>query len=333
MFDLETLFYLFGRKDDHPPLPDIKEVANDRPYWESLTRGMSISGNPGSGKTTTGAAIGVEYCLQYPERAFIVLDESGAFTNRFLQLVEALPADDGNNLKSRMVVDLLGYDLVIPKPLFHEGYGLTKQELVEKAADILEQLNPEKIIKNPTMATAIEVTARRLFDLISVITDELERPWQITEAAKLLVDISDGEAVEEKGLLARALYKYGSRVPNASFYLENEVMGSRSPASKESRRGSLIVALNVLETNYMRARYGWPTPGITYKEIIDEGLIYLVSGEMLGNQGKDKAWIFWDEFASLRALIQKRIPDNPDDELVLLLIDEALKVVQGKRDG
>jgi hypothetical protein len=301
MLDWKTLIYLFGRKANHPRFPDIREVQEDRPYWESLTRGMSISGNPGSGKTTTGAAIGVDYCLQYPQRPLIVLDESGAFTNRFLQLVEALPPKDRDPLKSRIVLDLLGYDFVIPKPLFHKDYGLTKQELVEKAAGVLEELNSEKIIQNPTMATAIKVTARRLFDLISVITDDMGRPWQITEAARLLVDIRDGEAAEEKGLLARALSEFGNRAPNAKFYLGNEVMPSKSPASRESRRGSLIVALNVLETDYMRARYGWSAPGITYKEIIEDGLIYLVSGEMLSNQGEDKAWVFWDEFASLRA--------------------------------
>jgi hypothetical protein len=217
-----------------------------------------------------------------------------------------------------------------PKPLFHSDYGLTEQELVEKAAGILEQLNPEKIEQNPTMVTAIEVTARRLFDLIVQIKDERGRPWQVTEAAKLLVDIRNGEAIEDMGLLARALHEFGDKAPNAKFYLENEVMQSKSPASRESRRGSLIVALNVIETDYMRAKYGWAKPGITYKEIIDDGLIYLVSGEMLSNQGNEKAWVFWDEFASLRALIQKRIPDNPDDEPVFLLIDEAYKLFKVK---
>jgi hypothetical protein len=115
MLDLQTLIYLFGRQRNHPQFPEIREVEEDRPYWNSLTRGMSISGNPGSGKTTTGASIGVEYCLEYPKRGFIALDDSGAFTNKFIQIVEALAPEDRECLKSRMVVDLLGYQYVIPQ--------------------------------------------------------------------------------------------------------------------------------------------------------------------------------------------------------------------------
>jgi hypothetical protein len=294
-------------------------------FYDSLTRGLGISGNPGTGKTITTANMLMKYVREYPLRPAVVYDASGALTNEFLLIMEGLPPEDREAIRRRVVLDMPGHpNWVVPKPLFHSDYGLPKEELVQKAVGILKELNHEKMERNPTMATAISATAPELFRLISEVVDDVGENWQITEAKKLLVDIG------EDGLLERVVGKFGENAGSAKWYLEIEVLRPHNQASREARMGSLVTALQVIETEPLRARYGHARPGITYKEIIDKGLIYLISGEKLGNQETAQAWVFWDEFASLRAVVNQRIPHNPNDKPVLLVIDEVYKLFEIK---
>ena len=159
MLDLKTINFLFGRKLNHPPFLDVKEVKEDAFFDESLTRGLGISGNPGSGKTTSAARLTLDYSLKHKKRPVIVFDASGALISRYLQIMMALPPRQKEQIMSRLVVDMPGCDWVIPKPLFHDDYGLSREVLVQKVVSVLEELNREKMERNPTMATAIQVTA------------------------------------------------------------------------------------------------------------------------------------------------------------------------------
>jgi hypothetical protein len=237
----------------------------------------------------------------------------------------AKPREEREEILSKVVVDMPGCDFEIPKPLFHTDYGLPMEVLVQKAVSILKELNREQMELTPIMATAIRVTAPELFRLISVVKDDVGEPYQITDAAKFLIDHLD-----ENGQLALAIEKYGQQVPGAAYYLKNEIMKPLAPASKESRIGALLTALRVIETEHLRAMYGFSRPGITYREIIDRGLIYLVSGEKLGDLDEAQAWIFWNEFASLRAVINQRIPDDDREKPVLLIIDEVYRLFEIK---
>lgn len=320
---IKTLLEILAGKPKHPDFPDVKLVEKDEVYFDSLTRGMGVSGNPGTGKTTTMARMVADYTRLYPRRPVVVFDASGSLINEFLMIVEGMESKD--ETMSRVVLDIPGHpEWVVPKPMFHPSYGLTSEELVQKAVGILKELNNEKMERNPTMATAISVTAPEMFRLISVIKDEVGEPWQITEAKKMLVDNYDG------GLLERMVAEHGNDAPGARWYLKTELLKDLSPAARESRIGSLITALDTIETDPLRARYGFARPGITYREIIDKGLIYLVSGEKLTNQDTAQAWVFWDEFASLRAVVNQRIPHNPDDKPVLMVIDEVYKLFEIK---
>jgi hypothetical protein len=92
----------------------------------------------------------------------------------------------------------------------------------------------------------------------------------------------------------------------------------------------LTSALGVIETDSLRARYGYYQPGVTVKEIIKKGLIYIVDGSALTNQKKAQAFVFWDEYASLKAIINKRTPHAKENKPVLLVIDEVYQLFKFK---
>ena len=323
MLNWKDLVYLFGRKGpNHPDFPDIKEVKDDGWIFESLTRGLGISGNPGAGKTIhTGGQLS-RYACPYPNRPIVVYDASGALTNDFLLIVEALPLEQRETVKRRIVLDKPGHpNWVVPKPFFHKSYGLTMDEQVTIAVNILKELNRERIERTPIMATAINATAPELFRLLTAILDEAGDSAQIGDAKKLLVDM---------GLLRAAIINFGQAVPRAVWYLEQELLKEHNQASWESRIGALLTVLRTVEPDPLRAKYSFSRPGVTYREIIDNGLIYLVNGEKLQSLDEAQAWVFWSEFAYLRAVINQRIPHNPHDEPVLLVIDEVYKMFEIK---
>jgi hypothetical protein len=174
------------------------------------------------------------------------------------------------------------------------------------------------------MSSAITETAPNLFRLLQKIND-VYGSWQITEAKKLLIDTF------KNGLLDEACKRFGGFVPNAKWYLEKQLLRKEITATAlEARTASLIGALGVIESGPLRARYGYIRPGITVREIIDKGLIYIVSGAKLTNQKKAQAWVYWDEYASLKAIINKRSPHDPNEKPVLLVIDEVYQLFEIK---
>jgi hypothetical protein len=313
-------------KPRHPSIPNLRESRDDSLFFEGLIRGTLVSGNPGTGKTTWVAMLLVAYTLTYPERPLFLFDYSGSCINEFIQIVYSLPREKREAILGRIVLDIPGHETwVVPKPLFSPAYGLTDEDLVKKAKNILEELNPELMARNPMMSRAIKITAPNLFKLLSAIQDEAGNPWQITEAMKLLLDCSPG------GELAKACKRFGGRVPDAKWYLEKELLRQDiTPTGSEARTTALIGELGIIEPRPLRARYGYGWPMVTEKEIIDKGLIYMLSGEMLTNQPDAQAWVFWDAFSSLRAVINQRTPHDPQDEPVLLAVDEIPKVLEIK---
>lgn len=328
MLSFNTFLDLFFRKKpNHPDFEDVTEVEGETLYWKSLSRGVGISGNPGTGKTTSCARIAMDYARMNTTYPLIIYDASGSLTDEFVKIMMALPPEERDRILDRIILDIPGHeDYVLAKPMFHRAYGLPEEELVQKAVSILEELNHEIIQQTPIMATAIRVTAPELFRLISVIRDDEGAGWQITEAKKLLI----GHPDDPKNQLKIALQRFGGLAPSAKWYLENEVAVTLSPASRESRLGTLITSLGIIESRSLRSRYGHHSPGITYREIIDKGLIYIISGEKLTNQEKAQGWVFWDEFTSLRAVINQRMPHDPDEKPVFLIIDEVYKLFEIK---
>lgn len=308
----------------HPPLLNLRASSDDNLHFESLTRGALISGNPGTGKTVWTAIQLFNYVRQFPERPLFIFDFSGSLIDEFITLIYSLPPLERATILDRLVLDIPGHDVwVLPQPLISPDYGLSLDELVEKATGILEQLNPELMERNPMMRRAITVTGPNIFRLLSAILDEDGNSWQLTEVKKLLVDTYEG------GLLATAVKRYGGRVPAAKWYLENELLRKDiTTTGREARTTALMGELNMLESRALRARFGYARPTITDREIIEQGKIYLLSGERLTNQPKAAGLTFWDRFSSLRAIVNRRTPHNPHDKAILLVIDEVYRLFE-----
>ncbi len=324
MFNLDTVLKILFGKPQIPYIPNLRMSREDRIFFESLTRGMLLSGNPSSGKTTFLAMKMVEYALTYPDRPVFSLDASGSLTNEFIELVHLLPAEQRDSLLRRIVLDIPGHEKwVVPKPMFDPECGLTDEEQVQKAVSIGKELNPNKMTGTPMMADSLETTAPMLYRLLMVIKNEHGESWQITEAKKFLINRYEG------GDLHKAIKRYGGIAPEAKFYFENTLL--RNEANSQdvaSWTKALMSALAIIEPKSLRARYGYYKSGVTAKEVIDKGLIYLVSGEKLANQENAQAFVFWDEFVSLRSIINKRTPHDPLSKPVLLVIDEVYRLFE-----
>ena len=324
---IEFIFFLLRLllgPSTHPPLQNLRASSDDNLYFDSLTRGALVSGNPGTGKTVWTAMQLFNYVRQYPDRPLFIFDFSGSLINEFIELVYSLPPYEMATMLNRLVLDIPGHNVwVVPKPFFSPAYGLSLDELVEKATNIFEQLNPELMAQNPMMRRSITTTAPNIFRLLSAIQDENGDSWQITEAKKLLIDPYEG------GLLETAVKRFGGKVPQAKWYLEKELLRKNiTPTGMEARTTAIISELNVLEPHPLRARYGYACPTITEQEIIDQGKIYLLSGERLTNQPKAAALVFWEALSSLRAIINRRTPHDSNDKPILLAIDEVYRLFE-----
>lgn len=320
---LSRLTKLVLGESKHPPIKNLRQVWNDSLYFESLTRGAVVSGNPGTGKTSWTAMQVVDYVTQHPTRPVFVFDASGSLTNELVELFYLLPPMERDKVTRRVVLDIPGDEhFVVPQPYFSPDYGLNDEELVQRAVTILEELNREKIEVTPIMGIAITELAPELFRLINVVRNQYGERWQITETRKLLIQFDQ---------LRLALKEYGQYSPEAKYYLDNELFREGvGPSEVERRILALRNVLGVIEPRPIRARYGYYRPTITSKEIISKGLIYILSGEKLTNLEKVQAWVFWDAYSSLEAIINKRIPHDPRDQPVLLVIDEVYKLFEIK---
>ena len=312
---------LFFGQPKHPQIPNLRATKEDTLYFDSLTRGGLVIGKPGVGKTIKCVMEAVRYALEYPDRPIFSLDASGSFTNEFIQLVYQLPREQRELIERRIVYDRMGDQTwCVPMPYFSPDYGLQYEEQVQRVAKNYKKLNHELITLTPVMAIAITETLPELSRLLCAIQNEHGECWQITEAKKLLLD---------QNTLAIACKKFGNKVPDAKWYFENELLGEQvTNHERERRTFTLRSVLGSIGSRPIRARLGYSKPGWTPKEAIEKGLIVLVSGEELINQEEVQSILFTDVYSQILAQINKRIPHDPNDKHVLLVIDEVYSLIR-----
>lgn len=314
---------IFG-SPSHPAIRNLRESRDDSLFFDSLTRGTLVTGNPGTGKTRWTAGFMLDYALEYPDRPLIVFDASGSLTNDFIGLYHNLEADKREAIDRRVILDMPGHEeLVIAKPMFSHLYGLTDEELVQRAVNIGKQLNPAKMVETPMMAESLTRTAPMLYRLLMTVRNEYSESWQITEGKRLLIERYEGQ------LLETTVKRFGQWAGNAKWYFENTLL--RKDVSRQdvaSWTSALLGVLSIIETNPLRARYGHSRPGVTATEVIRKGYIYIVNGEHLANQEDAQAFVFWDEFSALKTIINRRTPHDPKDKPVLLIIDEVYRLFE-----
>ena len=321
MLNRNMITNLLWPKPNHPDIPNVRAIRDDMLYFDSLTRGGLVIGKPGVGKTVWCAMEAVRYALEYPDRPIISLDASGSFTNEFIQLVQQLPRRARELIDRRIVYDRMGdQDWCVPMPYFSPDYGLHYEEQVQRVAKNYKKLNEDLISQTPVMSLAIREILPELSRILCAIQNEHGECWQITEAKKLLLDLNT---------LRIACKKFGYKVPDAKWYFENEFLNNRvTKYEKERRTFTLRSVLGSIGSRPVRARLGYYKPGWTPKEAIEKGLIVLVSGEELINQEEVQSILFTDIYSQILAQINKRMPHNPKDKHVLLIIDEVYSLIQ-----
>ena len=302
-----------------PPIPNTVRDDYEALFPEGLTMGTLIIGRPGTGKTSSLARHLLDYFMTYPERAIFVLDWSGSISNTILYLITQQPKNIQLQLLNRVVYDELGNpEWVIPLPEFSQEYGFNYEEQVQRVSTNLIKLQPELVLGAPFVAgLAFREIAPQICRLLTAILDEHNETWQITEAKKMLVD---------PGLLKQALKKFGYKVPEAKWFLENVFLQIRKD-ERELRTYAFMAMLGTIEPRAVRARMGYYRPGWTPKEAIKKGLMVLVDGSRLINQRNTQHYLFTQAYSLIMAEINRRQPADPNDRPVALVMDEVYSLL------
>ncbi len=299
---------LFGKQ----PPGKMREGYDDLSP-EGLTLGTLFIGRPGSGKTSSLARHVVDYFLNYPDRAIFVLDWGGSDTDIILTLLSQL--DDATREKAlkRLIYDELGHpDITIPMPEFSEAYG-SYEEQVQRVRRNLEKSEKYLVERTPVVGGLALENAPHFFRVCITITNEHGEPWQITETKKLAVD---------EGLLRLALKQFGYKAPESKYFLER-VFLEKKGADRQLSVYALTSILGVIKPRAIRARLGYYRPGWTPKEAIEKGMMVIVNGARLINQEKAQHYLFTQVYSLIMQEINKRVPGNPNDKPVALVMDEV----------
>jgi hypothetical protein len=317
MFDASLLKrVLFGKP---LPFPNMAEASYEELPPDGLTMGTLVIGRQGTGKTSALATHIVDYFKKYPQRAIFVLDWSGSITDNILQLIEQEPKEIRERLIKRLVYDELGHpEIIVPMPEFSKAYGGGYEEQVQRVSTNLEKLAPELVKEAPFVAgLGLREIAPQIFRLLTAIRNDYDEPWQISEAKRLIVD---------GGLRHRAVHGFGQRVPEAKWMLE-EVYDHLGKSEQELRTYAILALLGSIEPRETRARVGYYRPGWTPREAIQKGLMVIVNGARLINQKNTQHYLFTQAYSLIMQEINKRIPADPKDQPVAIVMDEVYSLL------
>lgn len=304
---------------DTPKLPNCREAAFDELLPGGLTMGTVYIGRQGTGKTSSLARHLVDYFKFHPERAIFVLDWSGSITDSILSLLLQEPSDTLDWIAKRLIYDELGNpDIVVPLPEFSHLYGLSLEEQAQRVANNLARLAPDLIKDAPFLAgLGLREIAPQVFRLLSVVSTGSDNTWQVTEAKKLLTD---------PALLRKCLAAYGYKAPEAKWFLERVFLELR-PSERELRTYALLALLGAVETPETRARVGFHRPAWTPREAIRNGKMVIINGSRLINQKHAQHYLFTQAYSLIMSEINKRVPNDPKDKPVALVMDEVYSLI------
>jgi hypothetical protein len=96
---------------------------------------------------------------------------------------------------------------------------------------------------------------------------------------------------------------------------------------RELRTFALTGMLGAVEPLSTRARVGYPRPGWTPKNAIENGQIVLINGERLINQKSTQHYLFTQAYSLIMSEINKRTPGDPNNEPVSLVMDEVYSLL------
>lgn len=317
MLDWKTLKRIVA--PEYRNFPDARMMRTEELTPDGGTMGTLVIGRQGTGKTTALARHLVGKFKKYPDRAMFVLDWSGSISDSILTLVAQDEKRD--ELLKRIVYDEMGHpEWCIPLPEFSHLYGSTYEEQAQRVATNLEKLAPSLVTNAPYLGgLGLKEIAPQAFRVATAIVNEHGETWQITEVKRLLKDLP---------LLRHALAKHGFMVPQADWYFKNSYMSTDiSAKDRDMRTYSIIALLGAIETPTTKARVGYYRPAWTPREAIRDGLMVIVNGARLINQRNTQHYLFTQVYSLIMAEINKRIPADPNDKPVSLVMDEVYSLL------
>lgn len=297
-------------------------AKEDELFDAGLTMGTLYIGKQGTGKTTALARHLVDYFKRYPDRPVFVLDWSGSITDSIISII--MQHDNMDMLLKRVIYDQLGNpEWVIPMPEFSLAYGTNYEDQIQRVVSNLNKLSPHLIQGAPILGgLAVNEIAPHFFRLLTAMTnDEVDsnETWQITETKKLMVD---------KNFLRKALAKYGSKIPETAWFLNNEYLSQDVKSNeREIRTYALRSLLNLTDVREIKARLGYYRPGWTPREAIEGGKMVLIDGAKLIGQEQTQHYLFTQVFSLIMAEIKRRRPADSNDKPVSLILDEVYSLL------
>ncbi len=307
MFDTRLLRRLYGTK--FPGSRSFNTELTD----EGGTMSNLFVGRQGSGKTTELARHLIEKFERHPDRAMFVLDWSGSISDELLKMAVR------KNLLHRIIYDEMGHpEWVVPLPSFSHLYGSSYDEQAARIARNLERLSPTLVANAPVLGgIGLKETAPKIFRLMTAITNQYGETYQITEAKKLLKDIPS---------LRAKIAKYGYSVPQVTWYFNEEYMRADAQ-ERDLRTYTLISLLGAIDTPTARARMGYYRPGWTPREVIKNSYMFIENGARMINQESTQYFLFTDVYSLIMEEINKRMPADPKDQPVSIVLDEVYSLL------
>ena len=130
----------------------------------------------------------------------------------------------------------------------------------------------------------------------------------------------------DKPMMGLALREFGNKVPEAKWFLET-VYTHLKDADRDLKIYAILGLLGAIEPRETKARIGYYRPGWTPKEAIQGGLMVLVDGSLLINQKNTQHYLFTQAYSLIMSEINKRVPADPKDQPVALVMDEVYSLL------
>lgn len=304
-----------------PNIPNLREAVDDRLFADGLAMGTLLIGKQGSGKTSFLAKHIVDYFKSFPGRAIFILDWSGSITNRVIGLILQESGEIREKLLEKLIYDELGNpDLVVPLPEFSRLYGGSYEEQIERVrtnwVKLTEYLTREATILG---GVAIKGLAPAFFKVLVNCMEDGEDPWQVTEIGKF---------IDDPKIVAGLFRRSGAKIPARTREFITRRFLNVKGGEQELRSYSLSELLFAIESPAAFPRLGYPKPGWTPREAINRGLMVLVNGARLINQGSVQNYLFTQVYSLIMQEVNKRTPANPNDKPVALVMDEVYSLFQ-----
>jgi hypothetical protein len=120
---------------------------------------------------------------------------------------------------------------------------------------------------------------------------------------------------------------FGMLAPQAKWFLEQKYM-TLSPHERELRTYSIIALLGAIETDEMRARFGYYRRAFSIADIIKNGGLYLGDFSLLNNQKFAQDFCSTQIYSQIISEINKREPNDPNDKPVKIVLDELSAILE-----